>query len=209
LSFNYDLGADYAIDVLDRPIDYGLLEQPLGPLHIPLLKLHGSLNWAMHDSGGRKFVACSLPVRNIGEKVIESAGNSQTNVPIRVRRYIGGTPVIVPPTWAKSDYYQTVSRVWRRAADELKTAENIYVLGYSMPPTDEFFRLLFALGSAGATRLKRFWVFDPNATVEVRFRGLLGQAAVARFEFFPEIFSQGLQKLTRRLMDQGVVRPPQ
>jgi hypothetical protein len=120
-----------------------------------------------------------------------------------------GRPVIVPPTWAKGTYYSDIKSVWRRAADEMKEAENIYVMGYSLPSTDEFFRLLFALGTAGTTRLKRFWVFDPNPDVEQKFRSILGQAAEARFKFFPLRFTQGLSDLISQLLRDGVLKPGQ
>ena len=40
-------------------------------------------------------------------------------------------PMIVPPTWNKSQYHAALSRVWSLAAQELTEAEDIYVIGYS------------------------------------------------------------------------------
>ena len=48
----------------------------------------------------------------------------------------------------------------RSKATVLSEAENIFVCGYSLPATDAFFHLLFALGSVGNTRLRNFVVFD-------------------------------------------------
>ena len=42
---------------------------------------------------------------------------------------IDPVPVIVPPTWNKTDYNQALGHVWRRAARELSDAENIIVIG--------------------------------------------------------------------------------
>ena len=100
------------------------------------------------------------------------------------------TPVIVPPTWNKTDYNQTLVNVWRRAAEELSEAENIFVIGYSLPETDAFFRYLYALGSIGDNLIKRFWVFDPDPTgeVEPRFRRFLGRAVERRFKFIKTPF---------------------
>jgi hypothetical protein len=207
LSYNYDLGADFAIDVLDRPIDYGLSNAPMGPTHIPLLKLHGSLAWRT-PKAPEDMTITAIPVRQLGRTIAEHIGTTQGRVPIRIRQYLPGGPVIVPPTWTKGPFYESIKQVWLRAADELKEAENIYVVGYSLPFSDEFFRLLYALGTAGATRIKRFWVFDPNGAVEERFRRLLGQAVEDRFRFYQDIASQGFRKLTTTLMDEGVVRMP-
>ena len=45
MTFNYDYALDYALRQSLVPIDYGLSESS-GRQDIPLIKLHGSLNWA-------------------------------------------------------------------------------------------------------------------------------------------------------------------
>lgn len=67
----------------------------------------------------------------------------------------------------------------------LQEANNIFIVGYSLPPTDQFFRYLFALGTLGPTRLRRVWVFNPDQSkaVEGRFRGLVGRGVVGRFRY--------------------------
>lgn len=92
-------------------------------------------------------------------------------------------PYLVPPTWNKTDYHHVLQPVWRAAINELREAEYIIVCGYSLPPTDQFFRFLYALGTVGDVRLKRFCVFDPNPEVENRFRDLLGPVVKDRFVF--------------------------
>jgi len=93
-------------------------------------------------------------------------------------------PLIVPPTWSKGEYYRQIGGVWRRAAQELGEAENIIVIGYSLPASDSFFPLLFGLGTVGNKPLRRFWVFDPDEKVGDRFRTMLGPGALQRFEHF-------------------------
>ena len=68
-------------------------------------------------------------------------------------------PVIVPPAWNKADYHHTLSKVWSRSASELEEAEYIFVIGYSLPPTDAFFKLLYALGTVGSTPIRKIVVF--------------------------------------------------
>jgi hypothetical protein len=87
-----------------------------------------------------------------------------------------------------------------RAALELRDAENIYVIGFSLPTTDEFFRYLYGLGTVGDTILQRFWVVDPDPSgaVEQRFRGLLGPGAEERFRPFKEHFGSFIPKLKRQ-----------
>jgi len=85
-------------------------------------------------------------------------------------------PFIVPPTWDKAEHYDALRPVWREAARHLREAENIIVVGFSLPETDQFFRYLYAIGSIGQSRPKRFWVFDtvPSEWLNLRYRSLLG-----------------------------------
>jgi hypothetical protein len=108
---------------------------------------------------------------------------------------------VVPPTWNKSQYHVKLERVWKAAATELATAENIFVCGYSLPPSDQFFRYLYALGTVGDLRLKKFWVYDPDPTgaVRQRFEMLLGQAVMPRFEFFPLKFEDMTALIAKHL----------
>ena len=92
-------------------------------------------------------------------------------------------PFVVPPTWNKTEYHHVLQPVWQAAINELREAEYIIVFGYSLPPTDQFFRFLYALGTVGEVRLKRFCVFDPNTEVENRFKELLGPVVKDRFVF--------------------------
>jgi len=90
-----------------------------------------------------------------------------------------------------------LATVWKRAAHELREAENIYVVGFSLQATDEFFRYLYSLGSVSDTLLRRFWVIDPDQTgaVEKRFRALLGPGAEQRFAFHKETFGSFIRAL--------------
>ena len=88
---------------------------------------------------------------------------------------------LVPPTWNKTQYHEYFAKIWSRAADELSDAQDITVIGYSLPESDAFFRDLVALGLEGATRLRRFTVVDPDTKVAERFNRLLGPDARHRF----------------------------
>jgi len=96
-----------------------------------------------------------------------------------------------------------ISKVWKEAANELGDAENIFIIGYSLPETDAFFRYLYALGTVGEKPLKRFWVFDPDSTgvVEERFISLLGPGARDRFLFFEKRFSEAIPLIRTAFRD--------
>ena len=84
----------------------------------------------------------------------------------------------------------------------LSEAEHIIVIGYSLPDTDQFFRYLYALGTVGATRLKRFWIVNPDKTIEERFSTLLGPLAQQRIRVDNVMFSEGVRILNTILLPQ-------
>ena len=95
--------------------------------------------------------------------------------------------------------------VWQRAAQHLSEAENIFLLGYSLPITDQFFHLLYALGTIGATRLKRLWVFDPDSQGQVkpRYEQMLGQSAEHRFNVRRAVFGDAIRIIREELHVQS------
>jgi hypothetical protein len=199
ITFNYDLAADYACHFVSLPVSYGFAEDdPTDGL--PLLKLHGSLNWA--ECGHCNDI---VPWRL--HKYLQNYGWHDLNLVKSVRlelthhlsqfshhNYVAkSVPVVVPPTWGKASQHLRLSKVWHRAARALQSAENIFIVGYSLPPSDAFFKYLYAVGTIGKTRIRRFWVFNPDETVDARFRELLGQSVQGRYQFFPQRFDEAIK----------------
>lgn len=213
ITFNYDVALDSALDSHDIPPDYCLSEES-NPKSIHLLKLHGSLNWASCAKCGdiipwtiREFVEKGhLPFSGEGQRgFIEFA----TKLPLSGLKHCGQSvmpnPIIIPPTWNKTEYHSTLSNIWRHAAKELSEAECIIILGYSLPDTDLFFKYFFALGSVGRSRVKRFWVYNPDSSIELKFQKLLGPAITAskpkeKFRFFNAPFNNAIADLTKQLL---------
>jgi hypothetical protein len=189
ITFNYDLGLDYALYRSEIPMDYALSDiNPRGE-YLPYLKLHGSLNW-------RQCTKCQrVTSSQIFQYYTLKSQNYYTIPAIAHLRDIacsecgeraeGEEPFIVPPTWNKTAYHTSIERVWKRAASELSDAENVIVLGYSLPSTDLFFNYLFALGIGQITFVRRFYVYNPDDSLDVqqRFRDLLGSGVIERFKY--------------------------
>lgn len=183
ISFNYDLALDYALHYNRVPNDYWLSASESSGC--PLLKLHGSINWGTCDEevipypvGAARFNAIS------DSSVLLDLGTNLSHYQ-HDGVALEGPPVIIPPTWNKGDYHGSIGRVWSKAAEELAAAENIFVIGYSLPETDSFFRYLFALGTDSSTRLKRLWVINPDydGSVQERFRDMVGRGVRHRLKF--------------------------
>jgi hypothetical protein len=159
------------------------------------LKLHGSLNWGVEYESReivpwylQRFLSQSKRAVTFDKDSSQVRINAGQNINELINhtgklRQIDRLPFIVPPSWNKADSHNRISRVWARAAQELSEAESIYVIGYSLPETDSFFRQLYALGTVGDTLLKRFWVYNPDDSREKIFSNMLGPGARERFRF--------------------------
>jgi hypothetical protein len=203
ITLNYDLCLDYALSSLGLPVSYCLGGEG-DERGTKFLKLHGSMNFAQCSSCN-KVVAWKLPdyFRQVGRHPWGDETSVRLKVASNMKHFMhcGGSSVegafIVPPTWNKAQHHEQLGVVWRAAANELKDAKDVYIIGFSLPPTDFFFRQFYALASIGPTLLRRFWVFDPDESVESRFRDLLGPQAMSRFEFFPKRFDEAIDPITQ------------
>ncbi len=150
ISFNWDYELDRAMfgrssqsEAEIEAVDYGLNR---GPVKFPiLLKPHGSLNWYPRSIG-----------RHIQERLRLRLWKGSRSAPSMYcflrwrapkskqgRRYV---PWIIPPTeWKKFDH-PMMKHIWKRCVDALSTAEQVYFLGYSLPPADWHSRYIIRFG---------------------------------------------------------------
>lgn len=213
ITFNYDLALDWALHFNGVGFDY-CLSEAAGPSlasKVPYLKMHGSLNWASASETKEIIpwlVSDYVSTRNWllfddGSEVALRMGSQLASDP--PTHLCNGTlepvPVIVPPAWNKTVYHERIARVWTRAARELSDAKNVVVSGYSLFGTDIYFKYLFALGSVGRSRIRRFWVYDPDATVGKRFEDLVSPGVGFRYE--PWRFSGMVNTLLANLRGGG------
>jgi len=212
ITFNYDLALDYALSFYRHPADY-CLSKTTKSGYTSLMKLHGSLNWVKCSKCGKIipwdihsfFQKFHYPL--LGDKEFVSL-DLYSKLSSSGLKHCGEKtkpdPVIVPPTWNKTEYHQDLSNVWSRAASELSEAENIFVSGYSLTESDPFFRYLFALGSVGKVMIKHFWVFDPDEqnTVRPRFEKLIGSGIKDRFRFTNQVFEWAIQFIRTEVLNK-------
>jgi len=209
ITFNYDVALDYALYRHGEHVNYCLDES--SSRGIKLLKLHGSVNWARCNECSRII---PFDLEKYFSKFHWDIFSEETKVRLSMSKdleHLRGfhehsnfdkIPVLVPPTWNKTEYHGNLTNVWNHAAYELSCARNIYVFGYSLPETDSFFRYLFALGTIGDSRIRRFWVFDPDNSglVQKRYEALLGRGIISRFEYNPLRFSDAVRELRKRVI---------
>ena len=123
ISTNYDLISETALQEIGLATLYLLPHLWVTAKVVPVLKLHGSVNWPRMDR---------LNLRDI-----------QTNEQPRERAFV------LPPTWNKDIGTDSVfGRIWADAIDLIRSADGILVVGQSFPNTDLHLDYLFAEGLA-------------------------------------------------------------
>ena len=118
----------------------------------PLLKLHGSANWFWE-----------------GVSPSDQIYYVQWNESPDMRKLLNGlSPYIIPPVLDKNAFYNhnAIKSIWQQAEKILSEADEIYIVGFSFPPTDVSVRFLFqsALRQSNAT------VYVINAETEKQMR---------------------------------------
>ena len=207
LTFNYDVAIDFALHSAGSAVDYALGDAPLDGA-VPLLKLHGSLNWARCTECDAISV---LPFDRYFKGGPGSHPLKAARLPMRLREILhrvgrlcphdssAVVAAIVPPTWNKTEHHKIFHAVWKRAASEMATADRIVIAGYSFPASDGFFRDLLALGLLGTTRLRQFAVVDPDPEVHGRFRALLSPQSQRRYVGYQARFEDALPNLAKEM----------
>ena len=203
ITFNYDPCLD---DALFRPgLDYDYCLSGNRPTDkLKLLKLHGSLNWTRCELCDPHRISYWDVAEFVPRTRMSSSGfplaemlRKAPALACKHPRNPSCNPFLVPPTYNKGQLHSEIAPVWQAAADELREAENIYVFGFSLPDTDQFFLYLYALGTIGGPFLRNFLVFDPDPKGEVqdRFSKLLGPSVKPKFARKQLTFREAIDKL--------------
>ncbi len=130
LTFNYDMVFERAIIREIGGVDYRLgalrgMKEFSDRFGTPLIKLHGSLNWLKCTKCG-KIAVHDRPVAHKFKR--ERCGS-------RCSGFL--EPVIVPPVRNKEAYLGSGNVLWNEALRTLMKADNLVILGYSLPTIDE------------------------------------------------------------------------
>ena len=142
ITTNWDILLEHSVE--ESMFHYGALIQsykkpPLqssGGYIIPILKLHGSLNWGFCEECGQIYY---FDEKIYGQLV------SANNVKCEKHPDVRLTPFIIPPTLSKLEKaeirnrnspYVPLRSVWSEARKYLMSCDEVYFIGYSFPETD-------------------------------------------------------------------------
>ncbi len=137
VTFNYDVILDNAcVDQQICPY-YCLPDEKESLPSLKIFKLHGSANW----------MTCSNPLCENDGKLVSVKGYGKF-----LDEYKNGAcskcdqkqlmPLIVPPSWDKTQFREILGNIWKEAGKEIREAKRIFIIGYSLPDADLYFRFL-------------------------------------------------------------------
>ncbi len=133
------------------------LELPRASGSVPLLKLHGSVSWALDRSGILvRYHDCRPAIR--------------------------GDAAIIAPVEQKS-IPSHLQQVWDLAAEFLRTARTWIVVGYSLPTYDVAVRDLLRHAYSPATIMH---IFDPDPGILDNYRSILPTDGLRHHQGLPE-----------------------
>jgi len=136
------------------------------PGTIPLLKLHGSINWERHEKGGGfSLVLDEIPSDNALQCSL---------CPERA--------LVVPPVASKTQIRETgLLALWKEASWLLRKAKGWVLWGYSFPRTDTVTQVLLGTALAKNRRPKPVVVINPDSDAGVRVQTQLQKVSVQRW----------------------------
>ncbi len=216
LTFNYDIACEIACYHWNMKFDYGLDPRALPSDNvnlIPVYKLHGSVNWKQRRGSDKPWIEAFSEIdqfKNREPSITRMLNEPSKFADARLRLNLAETeipegdvlmaPFIIPPTWNKGSQYENIAPVWKAAANALHHAENIIVIGMSLPESDAFFKYLYAIGTLSRETIHRFWVYNPDQDVRKRFKAMIGTGVESNFKFFRTDFHKAAHHLHKVLI---------
>jgi hypothetical protein len=209
ITFNYDLVLERELEILKiRPLYWcgpnaldgdAFHSEPFhdAKIELNLLKLHGSINWGICRKCNRLHF---LPYNQYLVK------NLAENICSQCREAISSS-LIVPPTWNKGTEEEFIRYVWKAALKELIEAGRIFIVGYSFPETDQFFKYMLGLALAHNDNLSEVYVVNPDQQVWERFQRLFHpyflRRTVNQFSSYTDNFINSIPSLTKQNPNLG------
>ena len=216
ITLNYDTIIDYVLICNEVGFTYGCpWTKDLGQDKHKLIKLHGSVNWGLCPNCNESIVEMNLFGHRRDQQYRKAVAADETGdidwINMAPATTIYSTqcpkcrcanfePFIVPPTWNKVSYnVELLRHVWQIARMELEQASRLFIIGYSLPSTDSFFKYLLALGLSKNNSLQEIILIDPakdENSLRERYLDFIARFfGVDNFSFWNVPFSTGAKAL--------------
>jgi hypothetical protein len=190
ITFNYDLGVEralHAAGLWDIKTGYGFPIEDGEPSAVEVLKLHGSTNWRALLFGGRTATGFLVgDGTSLGDRPVIFFRpdleylDYQDFVDPRCARLVAAPslPAMIMPALPKHFHFVTTfgqewkgfwDDLWQRAECAIQTADQVVLIGYSMPTLDERARAML-LGTRNKTVRVSICCDKATASIEQEFR---------------------------------------
>jgi hypothetical protein len=194
ISFNWDVLLEHAFYRIGRPFSYLPSESSKGGVLI--LKPHGSISWfalldrelLMLDTSGN-FECLGDGLRDYMLHLKDPLGpmDFAHSSPFLIGS-VAKMPAIVPPNatrllsvagvprddFVQAGHERVMKRTWREFKVALDCAEEMVVIGYSLPGTDAASIELFKhFAATNGSRKRRVLLVEPSQRVEERYKDIL------------------------------------
>lgn len=137
-------------------------------------KLHGSTNWyysGRDDFYGETIFYSDIPPWERRYSRVERNFHPQA----KDKEYL-----IIPPVTDKLTYFnnETVRRLWREASEALRSTTRIFIIGYSLPPSDLGMKFFLQHSQPSKETKASVYVIDRDDSVVKRYKKLLSKQNV-------------------------------
>lgn len=150
---------------------------------VTILKLHGSVDWtakrdAKHAWGTANYYRLEDLIKNSGSRHDAIDGreiarcHSIENWTRGYQRIKGATlrPVMLTMARGKADNLRPLGEIWSDAYNVLSRAQDLHIVGYSLPDDDVEIRTLLRAGVCRGSKDPKVHVVNPAPDVHVRVR---------------------------------------
>jgi len=117
------------------------------------LKMHGSIDWFYCSNESCHRYGQVFPLLDLTKNYYCSECHEPSS------------PLLIPPVLNKGyRQYPLIRKIWSLAVQELRSATEIIIWGYSLPPTD--FHSLWLIRQGRIAPLKKLVIINPHVTIE-------------------------------------------
>lgn len=149
-----------------------------------------SFNYDLLFEKIEETILSSLPSSDENTKLISNGSNLGLIELIKLHGSADDYNTIIPPTWNKLQSEER-RNYWKRAYDLLNDADEIRILGYSLPHTDTYFKYFLTCCLRNSKKLEKFTVITLDN--DNRTRGNYENFFDKNFDIF-EFYSADIEK---------------
>lgn len=149
--------------------NYGIVKEdaatltpiPMGSDTLPVIKLHGSVNW-FQTAGYSLALADGADVRSLAVEKDQSpiAAFDHLTQRLKCASLDDIRAGIIPPMLGKTSVEPVIAHQWQSAISALSQARQVWLIGYSFPQTDAFMSRLLTEGMRQNEDFQRMVVID-------------------------------------------------